>query len=55
MLDAQMRQCASDLGGLAAIDLAADFGCVKVVTAAIGIQAQRQAVPPEDFQQGPEC
>ena len=54
MLDAQMRQRAPDLRRLTAIHLAASFGRVKVMTSAIGIQAQRQAVPPEYFQQRPE-
>src|ERR1700720_1751724 len=66
MLDAQMRQAcpwagrrhdprgAPDLRRLTAIHLAASFGRVKVMTSAIGIQAQRQAVPPEYFQQRPE-
>jgi hypothetical protein len=51
MLDPQMRQRAPDLRRLAAIHLAASFGRVKVMTAAIGIQAQRQAIPAEHFQQ----
>ena len=46
-----MRQCAPDLRRLAAIHLAAGFGRVKVMTAAIGIQAQRQAIPTEHLQQ----
>jgi hypothetical protein len=54
MLDPQMRQRAPDLRRLAAIHLAAGFSRVKVMTAAIGIKAQRQAATPEYFQQGPE-
>jgi len=53
MLDAQMRQRTPDLGRLAAIHLAAGFGCVKVMTSAISIKAQRQAVPGEHFQAAP--
>jgi hypothetical protein len=46
MFDGQMRQRTPDLGRLAAGHLAASFGRVEVMTAAIGIKAQRQAVPP---------
>ena len=53
MLDAQMRQRAPDLRRLATIHLAARFGRVKVMAAAIGIQAQRQAVLAEHLQQAP--
>jgi hypothetical protein len=54
MLNAQMRQRATDLGQLAAIHLAAGFGCVKVMTAAIRIQTQRQAISAKHLQQRPE-
>jgi hypothetical protein len=43
-----------DLRRLAAGHLATGFGRVKVMTAAIGIQAQRQAVTHKYFQQRPE-
>jgi hypothetical protein len=54
MFDGQMRQRTPDLGRLAAGHLAASFGRVEVMTAAIGIKAQRQAVPPEHLQQRQE-
>jgi hypothetical protein len=54
MLDAQVCQRAPDLGRLTAIHLAANFNCVKVMTSAIGIKAQRQAMPAEHLRQRPE-
>jgi hypothetical protein len=51
VLDTQMCRRASNLGRLAAIHLAASFGRVKVLTAAIRVQAQRQAVSAEHLQQ----
>ena len=49
MLDAQLRQRPSDLGRMAAIDLAASFRGVKVMRPAIGVEAHRQAMLRENL------
>jgi hypothetical protein len=43
MLDAQLLERPSDLGRMAAVDLAAGFGRVKVMRPAVGVEAHRQA------------
>ena len=54
VLDPELLERPPDLGRLAAIDLAAGLRGVKVMRAAIGIEAQRQAVLGEHLHQRPE-
>ncbi len=44
VLDPQLLERPADLGRMAAVDLAAGFGGVKVVRPAVGVEAHRQAV-----------
>jgi hypothetical protein len=54
MLDTQMRQRPTNLGGSMAIDRTTRLGRVEIVAAAIGLEAQRQAMLSEHLQQSAE-
>jgi hypothetical protein len=55
MLDAQMREGASHLRRTRPVDLPASLGRVKIMAAAIRMEAQGQAMAAKHFRQGPEC
>ena len=55
MLDAKLRQGASHLGRTRAVDLAAGLRREKVVAAAIGVEAEGQAMGAEHLGQPPEA
>ncbi len=44
MLDAQLLKRSPDLGQLRAVDRAASFGRVKIVSAPVRVEAHRQAM-----------
>src|SRR5271170_4533431 len=54
MLNPELLERPPHLGRMAAIDLAAGFGGVKVMRAAVGVEAHRQAVLAEHLLQRPE-
>ncbi len=54
MFDAQMLEGASDLGRTGPIDLAAGLRCMKIMAAAVRIEAQGQAMVAKNLFQGPE-
>src|SRR5690348_15171191 len=54
MLDAQLRERPADLGWMAAVDRAAGLGGEKVMGAAVGVEAHRQAVLGKDLVQRPQ-
>ena len=54
VFDPQLLERPPDLGRMAAIDLAAGFGGVKVVRPAVGVEAHRQAMPAEHLLQRPK-
>jgi hypothetical protein len=49
-----MRQSPADLGRMLAIDRAAGLGRVEIIAAAVGVEAERQAMLAEHLQQGLE-
>ena len=54
MLNPELLERPPHLGRMAAIDLAAGFGGVKVMRAAVSVEAHRQAVLAEYLLQRPE-